>query len=95
MQYRLFFTDFDTSKANYEVQKSHLMTYAYNDLDDALGKARHIKAYGGVPWEIESEGGSIMDRAEIDRLLHVRAAALAGRPKIYYRERDSIDPRQR
>jgi hypothetical protein len=53
MTYRLFSTDFEVSKAAYQAQKSRLTTYNYNELDDALGMAKRIIGYGGVPWEIE------------------------------------------
>ena len=59
------------------------MAYSYNELDDALGKARQIKEYGGVPWEIEPDDGVILDRYEIAKTLRIRARELAGRPKIY------------
>jgi hypothetical protein len=74
MTYCLFYTDFEVSKAIFTAQKASLTSYRYNELDDALGKARQIKSYGGVPWEIESEDGTVkFTRDQIDKLLHERA----------------------
>jgi hypothetical protein len=81
--YRLFYTDYVVPKAQYHANKPRLMVYAYNELDDALGKARQIKAHGGVPWEIESDDGTTLGCDEIGALLRDRSAELVGRPKVY------------
>ena len=81
--YRLFYTDYVVLKTQYHANKPRLIPYAYNELDDALGQARQIKARGGVPWEIESEDGTSIGRYEIATLLRERAAELVGRPKVY------------
>jgi hypothetical protein len=83
MTYRLFFTDFEVPLAVYQAQKSRLITYTYNELDDALGMAKRIMSYGGVPWEIEQEDGTLISRAEIAKLLRERAPELVNRPKVY------------
>jgi len=81
MVHRLFSTDFQVSKAEYEAQKSRLMAYQYHELDDALGMAREIEARGGIAWEIENDDGQTMGRDEIQAQLRARRAELAGRPK--------------
>jgi len=83
MTYRLFYTDSDVPKAMYEALKPTLMSYVYDELDDALGKARQIKLFGGVPWEIERADGPAINRYQIDKLLDDRAAELVNRPKVY------------
>jgi hypothetical protein len=81
--YRLFYTDYDITEAQYLGCKPTYMAYGYNELDDALGKARQIKEHGGVPWEIEADDGVILDRYEIAKVLQVRVRELAVRPKVY------------
>ena len=83
MAYRLYYTDYEIAEADYRVRKPGFMAYRYNELDDALGKARQIKEHGGVPWEIEGDDGVILDRDQITRTLKARARELVGRPKVY------------
>lgn len=83
MTYTLFYTDLKVSKAQYRKAKaSNLSPYRYEELDDALGMARHIEARGGVAWEIEVSDGTPIGQPEIARLLRERAAQLVGRPKV-------------
>ncbi len=82
MQHIIYFTDMPISEAEYLARKAHLTPVSYHELDDALGMARIINARGGVPWEIVSSDGKKIDRAEISRLVKVRAAELRGRPKV-------------
>jgi hypothetical protein len=79
MVHRLFTTDFQVSKAEYEAQKPRLMAYQYHELDDALGMAREIEARGGIAWEIENDDGQTMGRDEIQAQLRARRAELVGR----------------
>lgn len=83
MAYRLFYTDYDITEAQYRACKPTYMAYRYNELDDALGKARQIKEHGGVPCEIEDDGVVILDRYEIAKTLRIRGRELVGRPKVY------------
>jgi hypothetical protein len=82
MVHRLFTTDFQVSKAEYEAQKPRLMAYQSHELDDALGMAREIEARGGIAWEIENDDGQTMGRDEIQAQLRARRAELVGRPKV-------------
>lgn len=82
MSHRLFYTDRDVSEADYRASKPRLMHFVYDDRDDALGMAREVEARGGIAWEIESDDGAAIGRAEIARLLRDRAAELADRPKV-------------
>jgi hypothetical protein len=83
MSCRLFYTDVPVSQSTYEAQKPHLITYQYQDRDDALGMAREIEARGGIAWEIENDDGSTMAREEIQTQLRTRRAELAVRPKVH------------
>ena len=83
MPHRLFYTDYDVPETEYRASKARLTAFLYNELDDALGKARQIEGYGGVAWEIESENGPVLGRREIAHLLRVRASELVGRPRVY------------
>ena len=83
MKHRLFYTDVEISEAEYRARKSGFMPYAYDEFDDALGKARQIKEHGGIPWEIELSDGNSIGRSEIARILRKRSAELVGRPKVY------------
>lgn len=70
---RLFYTDVPgVTKTQFEAQKSHLIAYQYNDPDDAFRKAWEIAKHGGVPWEIELEDGSTLDRNDIQARLRAR-----------------------
>jgi len=81
--YILRYTDLPVSEAKYLAAKARLTSYAYGELDDALGRARQIRERGGVPWEIEVDGRILLGRAGIERVLRERAKELAGRPKVY------------
>jgi hypothetical protein len=83
MSYSLYYTDCDMSERDYLACKSTLIKIIYNELDDALGRARQITEHGGVPWEIESEEGTKLRRHEITEIIRVRRRELAGRPKVY------------
>lgn len=82
MTYKLFFTDFEMSEDQYRVNKPYLLSYMYNERDDALGKACEVNSRGGVAWEIVSSDGTVMDRREIAQIIRDRAADLAYRPKV-------------
>ena len=66
-----------------KAEKHRLIFIDYKELDDALGRARQITALGGIPWEIENEDGTKIERHEIVEMLRNRAAELVGRPKVY------------
>jgi hypothetical protein len=83
MSYSLYYTDWDMSEVDYLACKSTLIKIVYNELDDALGRARQITERGGVPWEIEGEDSTALRRHEIENMIRVRSGELAGRPKVY------------
>jgi hypothetical protein len=82
MTHKLYYTDINVSEAQYRAGKSTLMPINYADLLDALAMARDTNARGAIAWEIESSDGTVIDRAEIVRLLKVRVAELVGRPIV-------------
>ena len=83
MGYHLYYTNFEILEAQYRATKLLSLSYAYNELDDALGKARQIREHGGVPWEIECDDGRVIRRYEIAKLMREREAKLLDRPKVY------------
>ena len=83
MAHKLYYTDYDMPIDTYRGNKWSYIPFQYNDLDDALRRARQIMSAGGVPWEIECDDGKTIGRIEIMRLLRDRAAELAGPPKVY------------
>jgi hypothetical protein len=82
MTTRLFYTDIECPEAQYRAQKAFLISYQYDDLDDALGMAKRIIGVGGVPWEIETETG-VLGRFAIIELIEQKGAALNNRPKVW------------
>jgi len=83
MSCSLYYTDWDMSEPDYLACRSTLIKIIYNELDDALGRARQITETGGVPWEIEGEDGTKLRRHEITKIMRVRSRELADRPKVY------------
>lgn len=82
MRYKLFCTDFEMPEDQYRANKPHLLSYMYNERDDALSKASEVNSRGGVAWEIVSSDGTVIDRREIAKILRDRTADLADRPKV-------------
>ena len=76
MSYSLYYTDCDMSERDYLACKSTLIKIIYNKFDDALGRARQITEYGGIPWEIEGEDGTRLQRDEITKSMRVRSREL-------------------
>lgn len=82
MSHKLFYTDYEISKAEYATNKPRFMPFTYNDVDDALRRARQILEKGGIPWEIESSDGTTLDWYQIVETLR-RRRDLSGPPKVY------------
>lgn len=83
MSYRLFYTDYEISQADYVANKFRFMPMVYSDIDDALRRARQIIENGGVPWEIERPDDTALTRYEIVETLRRRRTDLGGPPKFY------------
>jgi hypothetical protein len=83
MAFRLYYTDYDISAAEYQANKCHLIPFVYSDSDDALRCARQIIGVRGVPWEIIGDDGSVVGRREIADEILRRCDELARPPKVY------------
>jgi hypothetical protein len=83
MGYHLYYTEFEILEAQYRANKLLLLSYAYNELDGALRKARKIRERGGVPWEIECDDGRVIRRYEIAKLVREREAELLDSPEVH------------
>ena len=81
--YRLFYTETEITRAEYLSNKVTLVPRGYRDLEDALRAARQLRDTGPVPWEIQGDDGTELDRDKIVRILLERTADLAGPPTVY------------
>jgi hypothetical protein len=83
LAFRLYYTDYDISAAEYQVNKPRLMPMVYHDRDDALRRAWQIIGVGGVPWEIIGDDESVRGRQEIVDEIRRCPDKLAKPPKVY------------
>jgi hypothetical protein len=83
MNYRLYWTDREISLAEYQRSKGLLWPKVHSNLDDALRFARDMGKHGSIPWEIEGDDGTKLDRKAFAETLQRRSTELAGPPKVY------------
>jgi hypothetical protein len=77
MSCKLFYTDYEISKAEYQTNKRRLGSFQYNDRDDALRRARQIGEHGGIAWE--SSDGTTLNRYQMPKCCGGGPAILGAR----------------